>query len=174
MSTFHLFVLEEELDLILSRFSLQYDLSAALQVGNSYEVYDPKVQPSPWRLQTGGRLFYLFPHGTQCHEDSRPRDEGWVQVMAGFLTEQDSSRTLTLTAIAATDGHANRLASRMRSHLKKSEFHLQKGIVGRNVKYGGESTYKGMLYSPQALLLHNEGVSWVYENGANTAFDPIN
>ncbi|HEX4965399.1 MAG TPA: hypothetical protein VF173_31605 [Thermoanaerobaculia bacterium] len=159
-----LFVLPEELDLILTAFVRDKGLLGCYCQGDQYVLAE-----EGFSILKDGRApsqcFLLAPGQWSPHP--RPRDLGWIQVIPGELVTLEGARALIMSTVA---GEAS--SKRMRSLRRRFAKSFKSGVEGRNVKFGGSHVYKEIRYSPGALDLFEQGVCWKQFHDGHVQFRP--
>src|SRR5205823_9296720 len=121
------------------------------------------IQNSPDRIVLYDDIFsrmFLYPKSTRPNDsltmnDVQSRAWGWVDIEPGRLREEGSTKALSLTTIVGEDFenepvHPARYVRWLKRRLKDKR---KCGVVGKNVKFGGESFYHDICYRPRALQL---------------------
>ncbi len=106
--------------------------------------------------------------------DIKARDWGWVDVRPGQLREENAYKILTYSEIHGEDFesepvHPAKYVRWLKRHLKGI---INTGVRGKNMKTGGESTYRDIYYTSCAYELYCSGVVWKQFLDGNVIFEP--
>lgn len=171
----------DELERWMEKLQKQWSLEAlvydeGIDEGRlSLEPEEPKLDRSP-------RAVYLFPPATRPRHpvrmnDIKPRDWGWIDVRPGTLFEAQKRRLLLTSEVHGEDFahepvHPARFVEWLKRNLRKEKV-LTFGVAGRNRVTGGQSIYRDIGYTQEALRLHKQGVEWAQLESGRVTFDPL-
>jgi hypothetical protein len=116
------------------------------------------------------------PAGTVPAGQVRSLERGWLEVRPGaHLQHPDGGVLLVSEFLAPTRPASPNTPVAWLRWLKRRvrADGVRVGVRGRDVRHGGESTYRDIRYSPGALRLLGSGVTWRPISHGNVIFEPL-
>jgi len=138
------------------------------------------LEPSEMELSSSMSHLFLFskartPMASLTKDDIKPKAWGWITVRLGQFLVKSDEVVLLFSEITSED-HKDAPIKPVQYVRWLRKLMLEEayaGVIGRNINNGGQSDYRNLHYSPEALEMLETGTVWKQFVDGAIVFEPL-